>query len=643
MVTLVIPGGGEKAFDSGLTVAQMVGALGPHIVDQFIAAKVDQHLVDLHYSPPEGARVELVSADSPAGLEVMRHSAAHIMAQAVLQLYPGTKLAIGPSIEDGFYYDFDLAKTLSEEDLKQIEERMADIIRADLPFTRQEMATSKAKGFFQNRGEKYKVELLQEIHDPTISLYQQGDFIDLCRGPHLPSTSKLKVYKLLSVAGAYWRGNEHNPMLQRIYGTAFPTKEALEAYLHRIEEAKRRDHRKLGKELDLFSLHEDEGAGLIYWHPKGSMIRRLIEDFWKDEHLKRGYQLVNIPHIARINLWERSGHTQFYKENMYIMQVDEQDYVLKPMNCPGHIMIYQTKIRSWRDLPVRYAEMGTVYRYERSGTLQGLMRVRGFTQDDAHIFCTPEQVGEEILAVVDLAAYMLKTFGYEDYEIDLSVRDPADKEKYLGSDQDWERAEGALMEALDERHLKYTRREGEAVFYGPKIDIKLVDAIGRTWQGSTTQFDFNLPARFNVSYTGPDNAPHHVIMIHRAVLGSLERFFGGLIEHYAGAFPMWLAPVQAVVLPITERHHAYAREVAAKLEETGLRVEIDDRNEKIGYKIREGEVQKIPYMLVVGDKEMASGQVSVRARNRKDLGSMALETFREQALLEVKEKIIKKD
>lgn len=566
-------------------------------------------------------------ADKSLDLDTLRHSASHIMAAAVRELYPEVKLAIGPPIEDGFYYDFLKKEPFTSEDLEKIEKKMESIIEADYHFVCTEMSRKEAIDYFERMNEPFKVELLKELDSDTVTIYQQGNFVDLCRGPHIPSTGKLSFFKLLSVAGAYWRGNEQNPMLQRIYGTAFLDEKSLKSYLERLEESKRRDHRKLGRELDLFTIHEDAGAGLVYWHPKGALVRRIIEDFWKDEHVRRGYQIINIPHIARINLWEKSGHTQFYKENMYFLDIDNQKYVLKPMNCPGHIMIYQTKVRSYRDLPIRYAELGTVYRYERSGVLHGLLRVRGFTQDDAHIFCALEQIDDEITNVIDLADYMLKNFGYNEFEIDLSVRDPAHKDKYMGSDEEWNMAEEALIKALKSRNLSYTRKEGEAVFYGPKIDIKLLDALGRTWQGPTIQFDFNLPIRFDVKFINKDGKAYHVFMIHRTVLGSMERFFGGLIEHYGGAFPAWLAPVQVKVLPISEKQLKYAKEVVERLSGENIRVEMDDRNEKIGFKIREAQLEKIPYMLIIGSKEVESSKVSLRMRNGEDKGAVNLSDF----------------
>lgn len=576
---------------------------------------------------------------SGVDLEVYRHSTSHILAQAVKRLFPDVKLAIGPAIENGFYYDFERATPFTPDDLDRIEKEMRKIIGEDLPIVREEVSKEDAVRLFQKLGEEYKLELLEDIPDDAVSLYWQGEFVDLCRGPHLPSTGKVKAFKLLNVAGAYWRGDEKREMLQRIYGTAFPRESELEAYLKTLEEAARRDHRKLGKELDLFSLHEEAGAGLVYWHPKGASVRRIIEDFWRSEHIKRGYDIVYSPHIARRDLWEISGHWGWYRENMYSpIDIDGVEYLLKPMNCPFHILMYKSRTRSYRELPIRWAELGTVYRYERSGVLHGLQRVRGFTQDDAHLFVRPDQLEDEIVGVIDLMQFMMKSFGYSEYLIELSVRDPQNKEKYAGSDEIWDLAESALVRALERVDLPYTRMEGEAKFYGPAIDVKIKDAIGRAWQGPTIQVDFNLPERFDLEYTGEDNAPHRPVMIHRTVLGSMERFFAGLIEHYAGAFPVWLAPVQVRVMPIAERHIDRAREIQRDLMVAGLRVEVDSRNEKIGYKVRDAELQRIPYMIVIGDREIENNLVSVRSRRGGDLGRMKLDGIRERILSEVASK-----
>ena len=566
-------------------------------------------------------------------LERLRHSTSHVMAAAVLALFPEAKLGIGPPIEDGFYYDFDLPRSLTPDDLGAIEAKMREIIAAKQPFIRREVSREEAREVFADQ--PYKLELIEEMPEgEVISIYTQGDFTDLCRGPHLEHTGQInpEAFKLLSVAGAYWRGDERRPMLQRIYGTAFESKAELDRYLHRLEEAERRDHRKLGRQLELFSVSEEAGAGLILWHPKGALVRHLIEDFWRQEHLKWGYELVYSPHIGKAQLWRTSGHLDFYRENMYSpMNIEGQEYFIKPMNCPFHIMIYKSRTRSYRELPLRWAELGTVYRYERSGVLHGLMRVRGFTQDDAHIFCTPEQIEDEILGCLDLTLHLLRSFGFHEYEIVLSVRDPKHKEKYIGSDAMWEMAEGSLVKALEQRGLSYERAEGEAVFYGPKIDIKIKDALGRAWQCTTIQFDFNLPERFDMTYIGPDGREHRPYMVHRALLGSMERFFGVLIEHYAGAFPVWLAPVQAMIIPVADRHNEYAYQVQSQLKEAGLRVEVDDRSERMQAKIRDAQLQKIPYMLVVGDHEVESGAVAVRLRSGEDLGPKPIRNFIEMA------------
>ncbi|MBI3024927.1 MAG: threonine--tRNA ligase [Candidatus Tectomicrobia bacterium] len=591
-----------------------------------MAARVNGRVVDLNRSVPADAEIQYVTADSEEGLEILRHSTAHLMAQAVLQLFPGAKLTIGPPIENGFYYDIDCERPFALEDLARIEERMAELAKKDLPIERAEVSREEALDLFGRRGEGYKVEMINEMPaGEALSTYTQGEFVDLCRGPHVPSTGALRHFKLLNVAGAYWRGDEKNKMLQRIYGTAFPRREQLEGYLKKLEEAKARDHRVLGKQLGIFLVDDQAGGGLIYWQPKGTVVKKVIERFWEDEHVRRGYQLVSIPHIARDTLFRISGHYDYYRENMYVLNIDADEYVLKPMNCPGHILLYQQQLHSYRDLPVRFAELGTVYRYERSGALHGMLRVRGFTQDDAHIFCTPGQAEEEVLAVIDLAHFMLKTFGYEDFQTELSVHDPANFSKYAGVIEDWEKAEAALRRALETRGIPFKRYEGEAAFYGPKIDIKMLDALGRGWQGPTIQFDFNLPKRFDLSYIGPDSQRHPVVMIHRTVLGSMERFVGGLVEHYAGAFPTWLAPVQARVMTITDAQLPAAREVERRLLAEGVRAQGDFRNEKIGYKIREAQMEKIPYMLVVGAREAEAGQVSLRVRGAGDAGVLPVE------------------
>ncbi len=570
-------------------------------------------------------------------LDAMRHSASHVMAEAVQSMFPGAKFGIGPTIEDGFYYDFDLPKPLAPEDLPTIEAKMRKIVGQNLPFTREEMDKEQARKLFANQS--YKLELIDELPEEKVTIYRQGTFTDLCRGPHVAATSKIGAFKLTSIAGAYWRGDEKRPMLQRIYGVGFKNQKDLDDYLHKLEEAARRDHRKLGRDLDLFSSHDVTGQGLILWHPKGGRIRVLMEDYWRKLHYEGGYDIVFTPHIGRSNLWETSGHLGFYKDSMYApMEIDEQEYYIKPMNCPFHITIYKTKMRSYRDLPLRWAELGTVYRYERSGTLHGLMRVRGFTQDDAHIMCTPEQIEDEILRVLDFSTNMLRGFGFKDFKVELSVRDPNNLAKYAGSDAMWKQAEVSLVKALDSRKIPYERKEGEAVFYGPKIDVKIKDALDRSWQCSTIQFDFNLPARFNMTYIGEDGKEHQPYMVHRALMGSLERFFGVLIEHYGGAFPVWLSPTQAVIIPIADRHLDYARQVESKLKEKGLRVEVDARAERINLKIRQAQMDKVPYMLVVGDKEIAESGISVRLRSGEDLGLQPLNKFLTKARADIRAK-----
>lgn len=564
----------------------------------------------------------MAAEDKVSRVEKMRHSAAHVMAQAVQELFPGAKFGIGPAIEDGFYYDFELSRTLVPEDLPKIEAKMREIIAAGLPLVKEEVSRDEARQIFANQ--PYKLELIEEIPDERLTIYRQGSFVDLCRGPHVELTSEIGAFKLVNIAGAYWRGDETRPMLQRIYGVAFETEEELKDYLARLAEASKRDHRKLGKELDLFSIHEEAGPGLVMWHPKGALIRQLIEDFWKEEHRKRGYEIVYTPHIAKLNLWKTSGHWDFYRENLYSpMDIEGQQYIIKPMNCLGHILIYKTRLRSYRELPLRYAELGTVYRYERSGVLHGLARVRGFTQDDAHIFCRPDQLEAEITSVVELARFMLATFGFSDYELLLSTR----PEKYAGTLEIWEQATAVLRNVLEKNGLPYEIDPGEGVFYGPKIDIKLRDALGRLWQGPTIQVDFNLPQRFNVTYVGDDGAEHQVVMVHRTVLGSMERFVACLVEHYAGAFPVWLSPVQVVIIPIADRHLEYASKVAKTLQESRIRVRVDDRPERMNSKIREAQLEKIPYMLIVGDKELSTGTVALRLRSGEDLGSMSLADF----------------
>ena len=566
-------------------------------------------------------------------LERMRHSASHIMAEAVQYLFPGAKFGIGPTIENGFYYDFELQRPLTPEDLPVIENKMREIISQDVPFVMEEMSKDEARKLFATQ--PYKLELINEIPDTTVTIYKQGSFTDLCRGPHLTSTGEVKAFKLTHLAGAYWRGDEKRPMLQRIYGVAFESQEELDDYLSWQAEVTKRDHRRLGKELDLFSTHEEIGPGLICWHPRGALIRQIIEDFWKTEHIKRGYDIVYTPHIAKLDLWKTSGHWEFYQDYLFSpMEIEGQQYLLRPMNCLGHILIYKSKLRSYRNLPLRYAELGTVYRYERTGVLYGLARVRGFTQDDAHIFCRPDQVEEEVLEVLNLAQFMMSSFGFDEYELLLSTR----PEKYAGTVSMWEEATGSLKHVLEKLELHYEVDPGEGVFYGPKIDIKLKDALGHVWQGPTIQVDFNLPQRFNVCYIGEDGLEHNVVMIHRTVLGSMERFLACLTEHYGGAFPVWLSPVQSIIIPIADRHAGYAHKIESDFKNEGIRVRVDDRSERMNLKIREAQLEKVPYMLIVGDKEVDSSSVSLRLRNGEDLGLETLAQLKSRIKADIEAK-----
>ena len=580
-----------------------------------------------------------MSDDSHVSIEVLRHSGSHLLAQAVLELYPETKTGVGPAVETGFYYDFLRDEPFTPDDLAKIETRMKEIAKADIPVERLVLTKDEAVRLFEERRQPLKVELIREKGDATVTVYRQGGFVDFCLGPHVPRTGLLRNVKLLSVSGAYWKGDEKGAQMQRIYGAVFPTAKELDDYLRMLEEAKKRDHRRLGVELDLFSTNDELGGGLILWHPKGARVRAVIEQHWRERHWAGGYDILFTPHIGRANLWETSGHLGFYKDSMYSpMLIDEQPYYLKPMNCPFHIEIYKSRMRSYRDLPLRWAELGTVYRYERSGTLHGLLRVRGFTQDDAHIFCTPEQIESEILRVLDFSVSILADFGFTDNKIELSVRDPKNPAKYAGSDALWRQAEASLVKALETRGYPYERMEGEAVFYGPKIDIKIKDALGRLWQCTTIQFDFNMSERFAMTYVGEDGQEHRPYMVHRALLGSLERFFGVLVEHYNGSFPLWLAPVQAVVLPIAERHEAYAKGLAEKIEAAGLRAAVDLSREKVGKKIRQAEVEKVPLILVVGDKEAERGSVALRVHGQGDKGEMEFAPFLERALALAKQK-----
>ena len=603
---------------TGATVGGALSELGV-IGQDILAAKVDGSVVDLS-SPLSGSSVvEPLRFDSAEGREVYRHSSTHLMAQAVKELFPSAQLTIGPALEDSFYYDFAFERPFTPEDLQRIEERAAEIIKRNLAITRREFSKQDAIDFFKARGEHYKVELIQGFPDgEPITAYTQGDFVDLCRGPHLPATGVIGAIKLLTTGGAYWRGDERNPMLQRIYGTSFPTQAEVDAYLARLEEIKRRDHRKVGKELDLISIQDEIGPGLVLWHPKGAAVRLLIENFWREQHVRDGYQLVYSPHTARLDLWKTSGHLDYYRENMFpSMKLEGSEYQLKPMNCPYHIMIYQSHLRSYRDLPIRYGELGTVYRYERTGVLHGLMRVRGFTQDDAHLFCRPDQMEHEVSRVLDFTFFVLQTFGFHQFEVFLSTR----PKESVGGEEHWTLATSALEAALKSRNISFHLDPGGGAFYGPKIDIKIKDALGRSWQCSTVQVDFNNPERFELSYIGEDGKAHRPIMIHRALMGSIERFFGILIEHYGGAFPTWLAPVQAVVMTITDHQHDYAAAVVAQLKAAGFRAEMDLRNEKIGFKIREAEKAKVPFMLVAGNREMQDGTLSVRGRSGSNVGN----------------------
>jgi threonyl-tRNA synthetase len=587
-------------------------------------------LVDLTTPLTADTRLELVTEKDPEALKVVRHSAAHVLATAVLELFPETKLGHGPATDSGFFYDFYREKPFTPDDLAVIEAKMAEVIARDDKFVRESEPREQALAEFDRDGDFMKTHFVTKFTEPgsLVSFYRNGKFVDFCRGPHVPSTSRVKAVKITALAGAYWLGDEKNPQLQRIHGTAFFSKKDLDAHFARLEEAAKRDHRLLGKQLDLFSIQDLAGPGLVFWHPKGAIVRKVMEDWMREECLRRGYLLVFTPHVMKRELWKVSGHDGYYAGNMYTpMELDDAEYRLKPMNCPGHILIYKNSPKSYRDLPQRYAELGNVYRYERSGTMHGLLRVRGFTQDDAHIFCTPGQIEDEVVACIDFAVAVLNTFGFKEFKVELSTWDPNDRAHYAGTDENWKLAVGGLERALERKGIPYKTIPAEAAFYGPKIDIKLVDVLGRLWQLSTVQFDFTLPARFELEYVGEDGERHQPVMVHRALFGSVERFFGVLIEHYAGAFPLWLAPVQVGLVPISERHHAYAKKVETELKAAGLRVEIDDRNEKMNGKIRDFANQKTPYILVFGDKEEAAGSVSVRTRGKGDQGSVPLAEF----------------
>ena len=624
-IQITLPGGKKAEHAVGAVVGDILAGGDEKRKGCFtVAAKVNGVPVDLSQRLNADAVVEPIDVDTPEGLSILRHSMSHVMAQAVQDSFPGVQVSIGPSIEDGFYYDFEYAETFTPQDLEKIEERMRQIAAADIPFERREVSREEAVELFQKKGENYKVELINDLPSEVkaVSLYAEDGYVDLCRGPHIPSTGMIRAFKLLSVAGAYWRGDERNKMLQRIYGTGFATQEALDEHLRILEEGRKRDHRRLGRELDLFQINEEAGAGLVIWHPKGALLRTIIEDWERKEHLKRGYDIVIGPQILKADLWKRSGHFDHYRDHMYFTEVDEQSYGIKPMNCLSHMLIYKSKIRSYRDLPLRYFELGTVHRHEKAGVLHGLPRVRQFTQDDAHILCTPGQLNGEIRAIADFVGYAMGIFGFE-YEVELSTR----PEHSIGSDEDWDLATRALEGALKDNGMAYEVNEGDGAFYGPKIDFKLKDALKRKWQCATIQCDFTLPERFDLHYVGEDGEKHRPVMLHRVILGSIERFVGVLIEHYAGAFPLWLSPVQAVVVTVTEKHIPWGEDVRKLLLDGGIRVEGDFRNEKLGYKIREAQMQKTPYMLVIGDREAASRQVSPRQRDGKNLGSIDVGSF----------------
>ncbi|MBI3662819.1 MAG: threonine--tRNA ligase [Acidobacteria bacterium] len=652
-IQITLPDGSTRQAPRGTTPAEIARQISPRLAKEALVARVrvgagggvagptgmvsdSGELVELSRPLEQDTRLEILTDKNPESLEVYRHSAAHLLAAAVLELFPGVQFGIGPPIDYGFFYEFKREQPFTPADLESIEKKMRELAEKNIPNERKLLPKPEALKLYEQLGQPFKCELIEEkANEPMVSFYTTGKFIDFCRGPHIPSTGRIRAFKLMSVAGAYWKGAEGNAQLQRIYGACFYTQQDLDAYLHRLEEAKRRDHRRLGPELDLFSIQEEAGPGMIFWHPKGGLVRKLMEDWLRDELLKRGYDLVFTPHIMRLHLWETSGHTNFYKENMFgPVEVEKDKYQLKPMNCPGHILIYKSRLRSYRELPVRLAELGTVYRYERSGVLHGLLRVRGFTQDDAHIFCMPDQIEAEIEACIDFAWATLKTFGFDKYEVDLSDWDERVPDNYAGQPEDWRRATAALKNTLTRMGVPFRHMPGEAAFYGPKIDVKLIDAIGRPWQLTTVQFDFNLPGRFGLEYVGEDGARHQPLMVHRALWGSIERFFGVLIEHYAGAFPLWLAPVQVSVLPVSDKVADYAKQVTAKLKEAGIRVHLDDRNEKLQAKIRDAQMQKIPYMAVVGGKEAEAASVSVRHRSRGDSGPRPLETFVQDLLAE---------
>jgi len=652
-IYVTLPDGKVQEVPKGTTPLEIARKISPRLADTALVARIsagngfsdpsaadNSELIDLRRPLDYDVKLQILTEKDADALYVFRHSAAHLLAAAVTELFPDVKLGIGPPIDTGFFYEFLREEPFTPEDLVKIEAKMRQLAAQDLPNERKLLSKPEALELYKKTNQIFKCELVEEkATEPLVSFYTTGKFIDFCRGPHIPSTKRITAFKLMSVAGAYWKGQEANPQLQRIYAAAFYTQKELDEYLHRLEEAKRRDHRKLGVELDLFSIQEEAGPGLIFWHPKGGLIRKLMEDWLRDELLHRGYDLVVTPHIMKLDLWKTSGHTGYYRENMFgPVEVEKTDYQLKPMNCPGHILIYKARMKSYRDLPVRLAELGTVYRYERSGVLHGLLRVRGFTQDDAHIFCMPSQIESEVEACLDFAFAVMKTFGFDKFEVELSDWDASHPENYTGKPEDWKRATAALADTMTRMNIPFKKIEGEAAFYGPKIDVKLIDAIGRPWQLTTVQFDFNLPARFELQYIGEDGAKHEPLMVHRALLGSVERFFGILIEHYAGAFPLWLAPVQVEVCPVSEKVADYARHVTDTLKRHGFRVHLDDRNEKLPAKIRDAQLQKIPYMLVLGPKESDAGTVSIRHRSKGDLGPKPLPEVIESLTKEVDSK-----
>jgi len=628
-----LPDGSVKEVPSGTTALDIAKSIGPRLADAALAAKADGSLIDLTRPLEKDTDLRILTEKDPESLEVFRHSSAHLLAAAVLELFPETKLGHGPATENGFFYDFFRPTQFTPEDLQKLEKKMQELVQQNLPYAREFLPREQGLEEFKKDGDFMKCHFIEQFTKPDekISIYRTGKFTDFCRGPHIPSTGKIKAFKLFNVAGAYWLGKEGNPQLQRIYGTSFYSQKGLDEYLKQQEETKKRDHRVLGQQLDLFSIQELAGPGLIFWHPKGGIIRKEMEDWMREEYIKRGYSLVYTPHVARRQLWQTSGHEGYYAENMFdLMELDDAEYRMKPMNCPFHILIYKDSLKSYRDLPVRLGELGTVYRYERSGVMHGLLRVRGFTQDDAHIFCTPEQIEGEVNGCIDFALDVLKDFGFDKFQVELSTWDPNDRKNFVGSEEQWNMSTGLLETVLKKRGIDYKTIPGEAAFYGPKIDVKLVDAIGRLWQLSTVQFDFNLPQRFDLEYVSEDGSRKQPLMVHRALYGSVERFFGVLIEHYAGAFPVWLSPVQAVMIPIAERHVEYANKVAAQLKAAGVRVHVDGRNEKMNSKIREHAMQKVPFLLVVGDKESAAGRVNVRTRGSEKTADMLATEFVEK-------------